>query len=86
MIINASHGGLTMQLLSIEKGQTVQIKDLSNISSLTKHRLLQLGVCEGCSVTIRQVLPLGGPCVLECQGQTFGIRQADAKQIVVENV
>lgn len=75
-----------MQLLSTEKGQTVQIKDLSNVSDLTKHRLMQLGVCEGCPITLKQTLPLGGPCVLECKGQTFGIRRNDAKEIVVEKL
>lgn len=73
-----------MNLLSIEKGGTACITDLTDVPFTIKQRLMHMGVCEGCQVKVKQLLPFGGPCVLEYSGQTIGIRRADARKVMVK--
>lgn len=73
-------------LLTIKKGNAACITDLAEVSSTIKQRLMHLGVCEGCQIRLQQVMPFGGPCVLEYCGQTIGLRQADAKKIMVKKL
>lgn len=71
-------------LLNIEKGSTAYITDLTNVPFTIKHRLMHLGICEGIPITLKQIQPFGGPCVLEYAGQSIGIRRTDAKKIKVK--
>lgn len=73
-----------MMLLDLVEGKTGYIVDVSNLDKTVKHRLLHIGVIEGCPIKVKHRMPFGGPCMLECNGQLIGIRRCDAKQIKVE--
>jgi len=47
------------------------------MDSQMRRRLKEMGVFEGKSVKVVRYCPLGGPCLLECEGQLFGIRKKD---------
>ena len=74
-----------MTLLELIDGETGYIVDVSNLDETVKHRLLHIGVFEGCPIKLKHRMPFGGPCMLECQGQLVGIRRCDAAQIKVED-
>lgn len=73
-----------MNLLAIQKGNMAYITDLTNVPFIIKQRLMHMGICEGCHIKLRQLMPFGGPCVLEYSGQAIGIRRADAKKVLVK--
>jgi ferrous iron transport protein A len=72
-------------LLELTEGKTACIVDLSHLNDSLKQRLLHFGVCEGCPIQVKNRMPFGGPCMVECQGQLIGIRQKDAKMIRIES-
>lgn len=71
-------------LLELLEGKAGSISDLSQVDETLKHRLLHVGVFEGCPIKLKCLMPFGGPCMVECQGQLIGIRRGDAKKIKVE--
>ena len=66
-----------MKLSEIKKNEKLKIEDLGDLDPTVKRRLKELGVSEGKSVKVVRYCPLGGPCLLECGGQLFGIRRKD---------
>ncbi|WP_033826728.1 FeoA family protein [Bacillus andreraoultii] len=73
-----------MVLFDLKQGESATIKDLSSLNQLVKTRLMNLGIYLGSEVNIKSKMPLGGPCVIECNGQRVGIRSQEAKSIRVE--
>lgn len=73
-----------MVLTELTPGLTAVIKDITSVSGLLKQRLIDLGIMEGTPVSIRQVLPFGGPITVEASGQWIGLRRSDAGHIKVE--
>ena len=71
-------------LLELLEGKAGSISDLSQVDDTSKHRLLHVGVFEGCPIKLKCLMPFGGPCMVECQGQLVGIRRCDAKKIKVD--
>lgn len=73
-----------MKLTDTTLGDKVRIIDLTSVNDLVRHRLNDLGVVEGAIVSLRKVLPFGGPCTLDCKGQWIAIRRKEAVCIRVE--
>jgi ferrous iron transport protein A len=69
------------QLKAGEKGR---ITDVSGANHLVQRRLLDFGITDGCEISIKCIMPFGGPFMVECQGQCVGIRRKEACQIRVE--
>ncbi|WMT39824.1 FeoA family protein [Paenibacillus sp. D2_2] len=70
-------------LLGLRPGTSVEIRQFGSIDPTLKRRLADLGICVGSNITIKRYCPCGGPLMLECSGQLFGIRQKEAAQISV---
>lgn len=75
-----------MRLTDMALGNKVKIIDLSSVNALVRHRLNDLGINEGAIISLRKVLPFGGPCTLESKGQWIAIRRKEAVHIRVEAV
>jgi ferrous iron transport protein A len=75
---------MIMTLLELLEGKAGSIVDLSHVDETLKHRLLHVGVFEGCPIKLKCLMPFGGPCMVECQGQLLGIRRCDAEKIKVD--
>lgn len=73
-----------MVLSDLKQGDRATIKDLSSVNQLVKTRLMNLGIYLGSEINIKTKMPLGGPCVVECNGQRIGIRMSEASAIRVE--
>lgn len=69
------------QLKAGEKGR---ITDISGASQLVQRRLLDFGITDGCEISIKCIMPFGGPYMVECDGQCVGIRRKEACRIRVE--
>ncbi|WP_071396053.1 FeoA family protein [Bacillus tuaregi] len=67
-------------------GEKGKIEDLSKADRLVRRRLLDLGITEGTEVSIKGIMPFGGPFMLESYGQCVGIRRREALQIKVEKI
>lgn len=67
-------------------GEKGKIADLSKADRLVRRRLLDLGITEGTEVSIKGIMPFGGPLMLESCGQCVGIRRREALQIKVERI
>jgi ferrous iron transport protein A len=66
-----------MNLSEVNINERFQINDLTDLDPAVKRRLKELGVYEGKSVKVLRHCPFGGPCLLECSGQLFGLRKKD---------
>ena len=53
---------------------------------LVKRRLLDFGITEGSEVCVKNMMPFGGPLMLESNGQCVGIRRQEALRIEVERL
>ncbi|PLT31137.1 MULTISPECIES: FeoA family protein [Peribacillus] len=73
-----------MVLTELQPGGRAKILDIEKVNVLVKRRLLDLGVIEGTEISIKRILPFGGPFALEAGGQSIGIRRKEAKLIQVE--
>lgn len=71
------------QLLNLKPGTTGSIYAIKEMNPILRQRLYDLGVHEGSTVSMKQRGPFGGPITLECNGQLFGIRLKEAKEIEV---
>lgn len=71
-------------LTELKAGEKCTICSLGKINGVVKKRLKDFGVTEGCEVCIKNVMPLGGPFMLEVKGQTVAIRKSEASKIEVE--
>lgn len=70
----------------LKVGEKGKIKDLSKADKLVRRRLLDLGITEGTEVSIKGIMPFGGPYMLESFGQCVGIRKKEALRIEVERL
>lgn len=70
----------------LRAGEKGKIVDISKADRLVRRRLLDLGITEGSEVSIKCMMPFGGPLMLESFGQCVAIRRKDAMQIEVERV
>lgn len=66
-----------MNLSQIQRNETFQISDLTELHPFVKRRLKDMGVYEGSEVKVIRYCLFGGPCLLECSGQRVGIRRKD---------
>ncbi|MGC4377938.1 FeoA family protein [Fictibacillus sp. Mic-4] len=73
-----------MTLTDLHAGGKARIINTGQINELVQRRLLDLGIMEGSVVSIKRILPLGGPVAVEAKGQLIGIRRREAKMIQVE--
>jgi ferrous iron transport protein A len=71
---------------NLRKGEKGKIIDLSQVDTLVKRRLLDLGITEGTEISIKSMMPFGGPFMLESSGQCVGIRRSEALRIEVERI
>ncbi|WP_336786475.1 FeoA family protein [Paenibacillus sp. MMO-177] len=72
-----------MVLLETTIGSKVKVMNLDQVHSLVRRRLGDLGVREGSVISLRRIMPFGGPCTLEINGLWIAIRRKDAVSIVV---
>ncbi|MGJ7919392.1 FeoA family protein [Neobacillus sp. LXY-4] len=70
----------------LKTGEKGKIKDLSGADHLVRRRLMDLGITNGSEVSIKCIMPFGGPLMVESCGQCVGIRRKEACQIKVERV
>ncbi|GLI09128.1 iron transporter FeoA [Paenibacillus tyrfis] len=75
-----------MRLTDIARDTKVKIIDLASVNELVLHRLNDFGIMEGSVISLRKVLPFGGPCMIETKGQWIAIRRKEAVCIQVEAV
>lgn len=72
-----------MGLHTLKKDEKARVTSLSNIDAALRRKLQVLGVCDGCELKLKQKMIFNGPCVFECNGHEFCIRNCDAKKIEV---
>lgn len=70
----------------LKAGDKGKIIDISHVGYLVQRRLLDLGITEGSEVSLKCVMPFGGPVMLESSGQCVGIRRKEAEQIQVVKI
>ncbi|MCG7409878.1 ferrous iron transport protein A [Paenibacillus sp. ACRRX] len=68
----------------LKPGETACITNLAKLSDAVSHRLLDLGVTKGTLVKVKRCSLLGGPLMLEANGQLFGLRRVEATLIEVD--
>lgn len=73
-------------LNELKIGESAQIIDLKETHALIQARLHHLGISEACEVCMKNKLPFGGPCMIECGGQCISMRQQDLKAIQVRKI
>jgi ferrous iron transport protein A len=73
-------------LTELRQGEKAKIKDLSGVNQFMKRRLLDLGIVEGSEIHYKYTLPFGGPLILDCSGQSIGLRRMEAASIQVERL
>jgi ferrous iron transport protein A len=74
-----------MFLTDIKLGSRAKITDTTHVTEMVRRRLLDLGIMEGTVISIKRILPFGGPFTLEASGQWIGIRRNEARMIQVES-
>ncbi|WP_416827007.1 FeoA family protein [Ectobacillus polymachus] len=72
-----------MLLSNIEIGNRAIIDDLSNLNSTIQRRLVDMGINEGVSISLKRKLPFGGPFIIEVFGQSISLRRLEASRIQV---
>lgn len=69
-------------LRPLETGIVTEIQ----LEGLMKHRLIELGITTGASVTMLRSAPLGDPVEYSILGYNLSIRRSEAKKILIEKV
>lgn len=67
----------------LKKGESAVIKRLSNPSDM-RRRLIDIGFCEGATVTFICRAPLSDPIAYSIKGSIIALRRQDALLITVE--
>ncbi|MFG6117536.1 FeoA family protein [Halobacillus sp. MO56] len=75
-----------MKLMDLELGEPAVIKDMSQINKWLQQRLIQMGIRNNSKIYVKNRLPFGGPCMLDCEGQCLSIRNKDARYLEVERL
>lgn len=73
-------------LHELKIGESAHIVDLKETHALIQARLHHLGITEACEICMKNKLPFGGPCMIECRGQCISMRQCDLKSIQVSKI
>lgn len=69
-------------LRPLESGVVTEIQ----LEGLMKHRLIELGITTGASITMLRAAPLGDPVEYSILGYNLSIRRSEAKKILIEKV
>ncbi len=72
-----------ISLLRTPLGQTVRLQSLAPLHPSLRRRLTDMGINEGSIIRLKKISLLGGPIVIECNGQLVGLRQNQVKQLEV---
>ncbi|WP_400246293.1 FeoA family protein [Niallia sp. JL1B1071] len=72
--------------MEVSVGQRLKINKVEEGNSMLQRRLLDFGLMEGAVITIQQILPFEGPCILEYEGTLIGMRKRDMKILQMERV
>jgi ferrous iron transport protein A len=83
IIIRIIIGGINM-LTSLRAGEKATVCGMGKANNLVKRRLLDLGISEGSPISLKYIMPFGGPFMIESNGQSIAIRRKDAGGIEVE--
>jgi ferrous iron transport protein A len=86
IIIIMIKGEYSMYLNELKVGESAKIINLSHVQEFIKKRLSHLGISENTEICLKNRLPFGGPCMIDCQGQCVSLRKNDADCIQVELV
>ena len=73
-----------IKFIWVLREQQLKVKNIEFLDRSLERRLLSFGVKKGCELCMKQKTILGGPCIIECQGQMISIRKRDAAKIEVE--
>ena len=77
---------IVLQLTELSVGAKALVTDLTSVSSLVKRRLTDLGLMEGSVIALKKLLPFGGPCTIEVNGQWIAMRRKEALHIQVKTI
>ncbi len=72
-----------MYLYALGEGERGKVLAVSEEAEI-KTRLRELGIIEGTTVTCLRKSPLGDPVAYKIRGAVIAIRNADAKNIIIE--
>ncbi|MNW25100.1 FeoA domain protein [compost metagenome] len=72
-----------ISLLKLKPGSTGQLMSLDALDPLVHRRLTDMGVRTGATIRLHKITPLGGPVIIECNGQLIGLRQKQAGHMEV---
>ena len=75
---------MTKTAADIRMGESGLIFQLKGDPKLLR-RLIDLGITEGASITIKKAAPFGGPLEIEVRGSRIGIRREQAEGIVLRS-
>lgn len=70
-------------LKDVKVGETAVVSKLTGEGAV-KHRIMDMGVTKGTTISVRKVAPLGDPIEVTVRGYELSIRKADAQLIMVE--
>lgn len=73
-----------VRLSMLFKGQMAKVKSLSDEDRILRRRLLDMGITEGVTITIKKVAPLGDPVDIALRGYELCLRRKDMDIITVE--
>ena len=86
IIIVTREGEYFMYLNELKVGEFAKIINLSHVQEFIQKRLNHLGISENAEICLKNKLPFGGPCMIDCHGQCVSLRKSDADCIQVELV
>ncbi len=72
-----------MNVANLKIGEKGIIKKVNGAGAL-RHRLLEMGIIPGTSVTLSKIAPLGDPLQIQIRGYELSIRKDDAILIEIE--
>jgi ferrous iron transport protein A len=75
-----------MFLTELACGRKARIVNFIHVNYQVEKRLMDLNIIEGTEFVIKRTLSLGGPIIIDTNGQCVGIRRKDAKKILVEYI
>lgn len=72
-----------MYLSNLVKGKRGKITGIVHDNDKLKRRMTDMGVVEGAEVSLKGIMPFGGPIMIEVGGNLITIRRKDAASIEV---
>jgi ferrous iron transport protein A len=72
------------RLSEFEIGQSGRVVSVEGHDQVGR-RLLEMGLTQGCSVTLVGTAPLGDPLELEIRGYRLSVRRSEAARVEVES-